>query len=186
MILTVAALRTELLFVGGPKAAVGVGARSRSGLVRVVERWRPRGVAVVGYCGGLRADLPPGAVVLADRVKGPAGTVRVGARVLVRARDLLPGAEVGPMVTVARPASPAEKVALGAEVLGVDLESAHLAEELFRRGIPFLVARVVLDSLWEEVPQGLRAARWAGRALRCSWTLGRIAPLLARALREAG
>ncbi len=183
--MTVAALQTELLFVPGPKAALTMGRPARGALARLLDRRRPRAVAVVGYCGGLHADLAPGTLLLADRTLCEGDTVRVGASALARARDLLPAARVGPLVTVDRLAPPAEKVQLGLDALGVDMESFHLARELFRRQIPFLVARVVLDPLWEGIPSGIQRLRWAGRAVRGSWILGRTAPRLHQALDEA-
>ncbi len=182
----VAALRTELLFVRGPKAALGVGLRARPTLERLVQTQRPRAVAVVGYAGGLRADLRPGALVLVDRVLDEEGVVEVDDKLLRRAKLRLPWAEVGPLFTDRDLTSPKAKAELARRALAVDMETSFLARELRARGIPFLVARVILDAAEEEVGLGWRAVRWAGRALRCSWILGRAAAALRAALEEAG
>ncbi|MBC7222313.1 hypothetical protein H5T56_04970 [Candidatus Bipolaricaulota bacterium] len=184
-VMVVAALRTELLFVRGPKAALGVGAKARARLRTVLERCRPSAVAIVGYAGGLRADLPPGILILADSVLDKEGEVRADEQLLSRAKELLPHAQVGPIFTDEKLTPLAEKTELEKKALAVDMESSHLARELFSRRIPFLVGRVVLDARWEEAPQGPRALLWAGRALRCSWVLGRAAPALRTVLAEA-
>ncbi len=159
-----AALRTELLFVRHrPKAVLGVGDRAVPRLVGLVRWKRPLGVLVVGFCGATRSTLPPGSLVLASKADGlslPEGLVE-------RARERLPEADVGPVVTQGAPADPAGKARLGLEALAVDMESAGLAGELLTLRIPFLILRCVLDSLWEDVSIGPRL-RWAKRALVCA------------------
>ncbi len=182
--LIVAALRTELVFVPGPKRVLGVGPRAPGSLRRTLDRERPQAVVLVGYCAGLQGALPPKSLILADRVLGRRGVVRIGAGHLAQARKLLPQAHVGPLVQVDRILLAQEKARMGLEALGADMESFGVAQELFQRGIPFLIARVVLDALWEELPRGRRQLGWAGRALGCSWILGRAAPLLVQALAD--
>jgi len=182
MIVTVAPLRTELLFAPRPRVPLGVGRAARQGLRRALARRKPDGVIVVGYGGGLHASLHPGTLLLPDRLLGPNGVVRTGAAALARGALILPQAQVGPVITVDRIAAPWDKAALGVDALGVDLESAIVGEELLRRRIPFLVLRIVLDALWEHVPAGWRRAAWAYRALACSWRLGQAAHLLRPAL----
>jgi nucleoside phosphorylase len=183
MVLTVAALRTELLYAPRPRAALGVGKKAAPHLVEILKRKRPAGVLVVGFCGGLHAALPPGTFVLADQLVEDPGQ-RSALRVLVdgeflgKAKEKLPEARVGTLVTLDRPVGPAEKACLGIDALGVDLESAHLALELSKRGIPFLVLRIVLDALWEEPPFGARRALWARRAIACARQLDRAAQAL--------
>lgn len=191
MILTVGALRTELFFIRGPKVALGVGERAGGRLSHWLDGKRPAGVLVVGFCGGLRATLPPGTSVLAGELVGDPGArsplrVLVNGKLLGKAKEKLPEARVGTLVTLDRsrnrPVGPAEKACLGIDALGVDLESAHLARELWERGIPFLVVRIVLDALWEEPPFGARRALWARRAIACARQLGRAAQALSPTL----
>lgn len=184
-VMVVAALRTELLFVRGPKAALGVGARSQKRLRALLARRRPQGVVIVGYAGGLRADLRPGALVLPDLVWDAKGAVRISGALLARARARLPHAQVGPLFTDERLTPLAAKAAFEGKALAVDMETSHLARELFRWRVPFLVGRVILDAREEEVPVGWRGVLWAPRALRCSWILGRAAHALRKALAEA-
>ena len=180
--LTVAALRTELLFVPGRKKALGVGPRALGPLRRVLDQARPQAVVVVGYCAGLQGSLPPKSLVLADRAGKDGETVRVGAGHLAHAQELLPHAHVGPLIQVDRLLPVEEKARLGLQAMGADMESLLVAQELFRRGVPFLIARVVLDALWEELPHGPGQLGWAPRALACSRVLGRAVPLLRAAL----
>jgi len=180
VVLTVAALRTELLFAPRPRAALGVGGAAADRLAKLLKRNRPSAVLVVGFCGATRASLSPGTLVLASAVDGtalPEGLVE-------RARANLPGVEVGPLVTVEAPASPAEKARLSPDALAVDMESAHLAGELSSQGIPFLILRCVLDALWEEISAGMRL-RWARRALLCARRLGQGARTLRPVLEGA-
>lgn len=185
-----AALRTELLFVRGPKGAVGMGAAARVGLRRLLARRPIPAAALVGFCGGLAEDLPPGAVLLAQRIEGPDGTVPVGGEALAKARELLPQARVGSLFT--HPELLSKKAirkrlkeeGVAPAPLGVDMESSVVAAELLRRKIPFLVARIVLDAWAEEVSLGLERFLWAPRALRCAWKLGRVAEALRQALEE--
>lgn len=181
----VAALRTELLFVRGPKAALGVGERAGGALRALLERRPSKAVAVVGYAGGLRADLAPGALVLADRVIDKEGVVEVDPALLVQARRLLPRAQVGPIFTDWRLTPREKKEQLAEKAQAVDMETSHLARELLRQRIPFLAARVILDAWDEEAPGDWRKVLWAGRALRCSWVLGRAAEALREALCDA-
>lgn len=185
-----AALRTELLFVRGPKAALGMGEAARSGLRGLLNRFPLKGAVFLGYCGGLAEGLPPGALILADRLDGPEGTVHPSGKLLGKAKELLPEARLGPLFThpVLLKKEAVRKKALeeGLKPLGVDMEANFVAFELSRRRIPFLVAKIVLDSWEEEVSLGLDRFLWAPRALGCAWKLGRVAPKLRQALEESG
>ncbi|HAZ30027.1 TPA: hypothetical protein DCY65_00420 [Candidatus Acetothermia bacterium] len=178
MIVTVAALRTELLFVPRPRVQVGVGAEAAGRLRRWLNGKGPRAALVVGFSGAARAGLAAGTVVLAASiVSDGADPVSLDGVLVARAQEALPKAVVGPVATVDRPAGPAEKARLGVDALAVDMESSPLARELSDRGIPFLVVRVVLDELWEDVFSGPRA-RWAGQAIACARRLGAAAAAL--------
>ncbi len=185
MIVTVAALGTELLFAPRPRLRVGVGAQAGGRLRAWLAGHKPGGALVVGFSGSTRAGLGAGTVVLVEGILADGSDpVLVDRALVARARDVLPGAVVGPVASVPRIADPAEKARLGLDALAVDMESAHLARELSGRRIPFLVLRVILDELWEDVA-GRPRVRWAGRALGCAVTLGRAAGALRPAL-EAG
>lgn len=177
MIVTVAALRTELLFVPRPRLRVGVGTGARARLARWLDRHPTGGVMVVGFCGGTRAALRPGDLILADTLTAGEEEVPVSPALLTRAGAVFPAAHVGPVATVDAPADPGDKARLGVDALAVDMESAHLARELTARATPFLVVRVVLDALWENVSAGPHL-RWAGRAVGCARRLGQAAAAL--------
>lgn len=184
MILTVAALRTELLFAPRPRLRVGVGARAGIRLRAWLDEHELVGALVVGFSGAARAGLGAGTVVLADEIRREGSDpIPLDPALVARARGALRGAAEGPVASVSKPAGPAEKARLGLEVLAVDLESAALGRELARQGIPFLVVRAILDELWEDV-SGL-PIRWAGRALACSRALGRAAAALRPVLEGA-
>ncbi|MFN3347253.1 MAG: hypothetical protein ACK42E_05555, partial [Candidatus Bipolaricaulaceae bacterium] len=133
--MVVAALRTELLFVRGPKAALGVGLRARATLEKLVQTQRPRAVAVVGYAGGLRPELRPGALLLVDRLLDEEGVVEVDAELLARAKQRLAWAQVGPLFTDRKLTPREEKDKLAGLALAVDMETSFLARELRARGI---------------------------------------------------
>ncbi len=183
-VIVVGALRTELLFVPGPKAALGVGQKARARLRQLLDRRHPKGVVILGYAGGLRPDLPPGTLVLADSIVDEEGVVRVNADLLSCAKRLLPAAKVGPLFTANTLTSQKEKEVLGEKAVAVDMETSHLARELLAKGVPFLVGRAILDACLEEAPQGWHCVFWAGRALRCSHALGRAARILRPVLAE--
>jgi len=184
-VLVISALRTELLFVSHrPRAALGCGAQSARRLPDLLRRVSPSSVLVVGYCGGLRASLACGELLLADEVEAPRKTTP-SLELLEIARRALPSAHVGPLVTQAQAADPAEKARLGVRALGVDMETAYLARLMDDHGIPWLALRIVLDRLWEQLPLRWAAARWAARAVRCARILGGATNRLVAAL-EAG
>lgn len=179
MIVTVAALRTELLFVPRPRLSVGVGAKAGENLRRWLAGHRPTGALAVGFSGSTRAELPAGTLVLARAISCPGGDVlKLDPKLLRRAREALPGVVVGPVVTVEGETRPPDKARLGLDALAVDMESVEIAREFLRLGIPFLMVRAVLDELWEDVFAPF-PVRWARRALLCSHRLG----MAARALR---
>ncbi|MBC7169868.1 hypothetical protein H5T54_02885 [Candidatus Bipolaricaulota bacterium] len=173
-----AALRTELLFAPRPRLRVGMGAQAGDRLRAWLDGHEPAGALVIGFSGATRAGVGAGTVLLAAEILGngsdpiPLDSARVA-----KAKGALPDAVAGAVATVTGPAAPADKARRGVDALAVDMESAHLARELARRGTPFLVVRVVLDELWEDV-LGSPRIRWARRALACARRLGRAAAAL--------
>lgn len=181
--IVLAALRTELLFVRGPRACVGLQA-SRWPKVTARLRGRPPAAAVVmGFSGGLRAELIPGTLVLASHVSGR-GEHRPSAEMLELGQHALPEARVGPIHTTDTLTAPEDKARLGLDALAVDLESSRLSEALEELTIPWLVVRVILDALWEKVPERAARVAWAGRGLACARRLGEASRRLAAELAE--
>lgn len=106
------------------------------------------GIALLGWAGGLTADLRLGDVVIAD------GAL-FGDRPVIPCRPVIvPGAAGGPILTV--PAvlrSPTAKAAAATSgALAVEMEAYPLAAWARTRGLPFVHARVVLDVLDEPLP----------------------------------
>lgn len=178
-----AALRTELLFVRAPRERLGVGGHRWPSVAARFRRQPPSAVVLIGFSGGLRADLAPGDVVLASEVLGD-GPCRPRKALLERGHAALPEAKLGPVCTVGNILKAQDKARLGVKALVADMESARVVPELDAMGIPWLVMRVVLDALWEDLPQGIGQARWAARALACAKRLGTVTGLVAPSLAE--
>ncbi len=184
MIVTVAALGTELLFAPRPRLRVGMGAQAGDRLGAWLNEHELEGALVIGFSGATRAGLGAGTVLLAAEILGDGSDpIPLDPALVAKARGALPDAAVGAVATVARPADPVEKARLGVDALAVDMESAHLAREFADRGMPFLIVRIVLDELWEDA-SGFHI-RWAGRALACSRRLGQAAAALRPVLEGA-
>lgn len=113
-----------------------------------------------GLAGGLGTGVAPGTVVAARRVLAqgeqpfqvdPAWHSRFA----LLAAEL--GAQRGDLLTVAEPLeSPAAKraAAEATNAVAVDMESAGIAAEAARAGVPFVVLRVVVDGVDDALPPG--------------------------------
>lgn len=184
MIVAVAALRTELLFLRGyPRVRTGVGPGARERLARALERIRPHAVVILGFCGATWAYLVPGTLVLATSLRRGKEELRVPGDVVAAARERLPEAQIGPLATVDGMADPATKARLSPDAVAVDMESFDLAAALQKRGIPFLVVRCVLDPLWEDISRRAKTLL-APRAIVCARRLARAMRTLAPVLAE--
>jgi adenosylhomocysteine nucleosidase len=108
----------------------------------------PSGLALVGVAGGLDPALAAGDVVLASAAWDEYG--RCAPCTIIP----LPGAIVGPLLTVGRALyTPAEKAAhRDAGALAVEMEAYPLAAWAAERNLPFVHARVILDAFDEALP----------------------------------
>lgn len=126
----------------GPERAAALGRRldGRDGL--------PSGLALVGVAGGLDPALAAGDVVLANAAWDEDG------RCATCTTMPLPGASIGPILTVRRALyTPTEKAAQHeAGALAVEMEAYPLATWAAQRGLPFIHARVILDRFDETLP----------------------------------
>ena len=131
----------------------GMGARRSAVICTEFERGvRPRGLALLGWAGGLRDDLAVGDIVIADWALS-AGRSDVNCLALP-----LPGtARVhrGPVLTadhvVAAPAAKRAAAAYGA--LAVEMEAYPLAAWAAQREVPFVHGRVILDTVEDALPE---------------------------------
>jgi 4-hydroxy-3-methylbut-2-enyl diphosphate reductase len=157
------------------------------------------GLAVAGVAGGLRGDVAPGTVVVADEVRTADGSrppvTLPGAAVLansLRRHGL--SVVVGPVVSsrrLVRGAARSELAATGA--VAVDMETAWLLDAMRRPAADprlFAVARVLIDTPTHELfsPAIVGNLRGAGRSLETvatvlehwAWALGPHRVLLPR------
>lgn len=119
-----------------------------------------QGLVSFGTAGGLKADLKPGTLVLAESVVRDDGKVfQVSKPWLERMEKAVtgPAAVTGAAIagsdTVA--ANPEAKRALAAKTsaVAVDMESHAVARAAEEAGVPFLVVRVIADSLQRTLPE---------------------------------
>ena len=113
------------------------------------------GLISFGVAGGLDPRLRPGDWVVAANVTTPTGRYATDARWTRQLRARLPQTIDADLSGFDAPiARPATKLALGRThgTVAIDTESHVVAEEATRRGMPFVVARVVLDPVWRTLP----------------------------------
>lgn len=126
-------------------------------------------VVGTGVAGALSPGLRPGAIVVADRVMKAREdathrryvverVVAVSAEDMAHCERALSAARldfsIGAILTSPRVLADADSKRLAMEQSGaiaVDMESAAIASEAAKRGIPFAVVRTVVDSLEDEV-----------------------------------
>ncbi len=116
---------------------------------------RACGMISLGVAGGLDPRLRPGDWVIAASVVTDAGRYGTDLSWTRRLCAALPAARHADLSGVDAPIpDPAAKLALTRKhaTIVVDNESHVVAEVATRRGIPFVVARVVLDPAWRALP----------------------------------
>jgi adenosylhomocysteine nucleosidase len=121
---------------------------------------------ISGVAGGLRDDLTVGQVVLSERLLTcrdddfqPEQTVDPPAEWVSRFVNALESSQtsyaIGPMMTSRRPlttgADKHRAYLQSGGAISVDMESAAIALEAERRGLPFVCMRTILDTAGEEV-----------------------------------
>lgn len=152
----------------------GVGEQQSSRFCQKLDLAPPGCLVLIGWGGGLEASLAAGDVVCAD-VALREGQPRLPCKVVP-----IPNARTGPILTAPRALiTPAEKRAAQASgALAVEMEAYPLAAWANRRGIPFIHARVILDTVDETLPD-------LGQGLDSSGQI-RLAPLLKILARRPG
>jgi adenosylhomocysteine nucleosidase len=138
----------------------GIGIADAKTLTRDVVNANAAGLISIGTAGGLDPELSPGALLVPHGIQRKDGKkflvdTEWHARVLT-ALEKSAKVYTEDMFTVNRViASPAEKISLNrkTKAIGVDMESAGLAEIAAIAGIPFLVLRVVMDTAVDQIPK---------------------------------
>jgi hopanoid-associated phosphorylase len=124
------------------------------------------GIVSFGTAGGLAPELKPGALIIADEVCGPFGSLKTDAAWSLRLFGAFAGTPVarvvrrGTMAGVAAPVtSEADKRALHTSTgaLAVDMESHVAGAIAAARGLPFAVCRAVVDPAWRTLPPAATA-----------------------------
>ena len=158
---------------GVVSASTGDGPRRAAwGAALLIEQYRPVALIGAGIAGALSAGLAVGDIVASRRVRSAIGDTPAPDKGLLQ-RALASGkAKAGTLVTVDRPVvSSREKAILAAAsggdtVLAVDMESAAWAREAAVRGVPYLILRVISDTVEEELPDFLPACVGADGSIR--------------------
>ena len=164
---------------------VGMALAQHDILERYLERWRPRLVICSGFAGSLRSLVWPGDFVMARNYS----TAELVPAYVEEAEA------VGDFLEVRTVASAATKgeLAKSGPFLAIDMESAGVSRICSALGLPVLVARMISDTVEQEIPgiflgrsaQGVGelvdAARFAGRMLSLRPRLaGRLSRLIRR------
>lgn len=143
-------------------AMSGIGLGAVATFCRALERRdHPlAGLALLGWAGGLSPDLRAGDVIVASSAIDTSGR-KCPCKVIP-----VSGATVGPVLTVPVPAlTPQEKDAQRSSgALALEMEAYPFAVWAHARGLPFIHARVVLDTVEESLPDLGSALDTFGRA----------------------
>ena len=128
----------------------GLGLEFSASLCQELETKEPpyAGLVLLGWAGGLSPNLQAGDVVIASSALDTKGSVQPCCLIPI------PGAVEGPVITVSKPAHiPQEKKALRSyDAIAVEMEAHPLATWAQTKGLPFIHARVVLDTAQESLP----------------------------------
>jgi hypothetical protein len=117
-------------------------------LHRLQAQDRPQALILLGWAGGIAAELQPGDWVCADQAR------LEGKPPLPQRALAITGAVRGPLLTVPSVlTTPEEKAAVGSQgILAVEMEAYPLAEWAQEHEIPFYHARIILDARHEPLP----------------------------------
>lgn len=176
----VAALERELrparrkIGRGAIYLAFGMGEKGvRARLKGFIEGEEPGMLILTGFAGGLQPGLRSGELLLAEGFLRPgAEGIWADQQLYSEAQEALGSAvQRGRLLTVARPASSAEKNRLGRDfpAVVVDMESWWAAELALKAEIPFLCLKAVLDPLNKPLPRPIARVGPDGRLTPGAW-----------------
>jgi len=143
-----------------------IGEASRDTLDRLSPKATDTSLLIsTGFCGGIRKDIRRGNLFLARSIHHLGEEIRIDPEILDRAYNALNqhcgNIHVGICASVDHVLPPGEKQALAnGEVIAADMESGPLARWAAARGVPFLVLRVVLDTVEERLPFPIDRPFW--------------------------
>lgn len=174
----VTGLAAEARLLSGASHVIGVGGGTPEGAAvaagRVIDLGAT-GLISFGLAGGLDPALPPGFLIVPERVFERDAIHECDLRLI----DKIGGATVGLLLGGdAIAATIAAKAALFARTgaSAIDLESGAVAGVAQTRGVPFAVLRAVADPAWRDLPPAaIIALDHAGQI-----AIGRIALSIAR------
>ncbi len=135
----------------------GVGpAAAAQATAAVIDAHQPDWVVSAGFAGSLQADIPRGAILMADEIVDGKGTVlRIDFKISPEVVAKTPGLHVGRLLTVTElVGDPDAKQALGQQhrALAVDMESWAVAEVCRQRKVRFLSLRIISDGVNDRLP----------------------------------
>lgn len=172
--------------------------RAQRAVAAAAREFELRGVWSLGFAGGLRDALPPGALVCpalvlddVDPSEGSLVAERSHAPVCAALRGAGLDVEAGALITVGDPqCTPDAKRALGRRsgAAIVDMEAAGVVRAARDLRLPWIVLKAVVDAVDDPLPAFLAASatpqgnlRWRGL-----WTGLRDGPAFWRSLRQFG
>lgn len=158
----------------------GVGpAAAAQATAAVIDVHRPAWVVSAGFAGALHADLPRGAMLMADEIVDGQGTrLRIDFKISPDVVAKTPGLHVGRLLTVNElVAEPEAKLALGKkhDALAVDMESWAVAEVCRQRRTRLLSVRIISDAVEDRLPPEVdRLLKQKSNAARVGAALGAL------------
>jgi adenosylhomocysteine nucleosidase len=151
-------------------AVSGIGRAAAEAAARSLVEAGVSALSTFGMAGGLDPALKPGSVVLPREVISPEGKHYAACaswreRVLAAVSPLHAVTEGNLLTSAYAIDTPAEKAAAfhRTGAAAVDMESAAVAEVAAQHNLPFIAARVIVDTAADRLPRAVVAASRAGR-----------------------
>ena len=148
----------------------GIGRAAAQAAARSLVEAGVSALITFGMAGGLDPALKPGSVVLPREVISPEGKHYAACaswreRVLAAVSPLHAVTEGNLLTSAYAIDTPAEKAAAfhRTGAAAVDMESAAVAEVAAQHNLPFIAARVIVDTAADRLPRAVVAASRAGR-----------------------
>jgi adenosylhomocysteine nucleosidase len=163
---------SELALLGGGSllAVSGIGRAAAEAAARTLVEAGVSALITFGMAGGLDPALKPGSVVLPRELISPEGKRYPACqswreRVAAAVSPLRAVTEGNLLTSAYAIDTPAEKAAAfhRTGAAAVDMESAAVAEVAAQHNLPFIAARVIVDTAADKLPRAVVAASRAGR-----------------------